>query len=1108
MLRIWIGRAGAGKSRRVLETIAKERDLRDQILLVPEHASHEAELDLCRACGDTASKNAEVLSFQTLANRILTQTGGAADFTLDGGGKLLTMRMALQEVRSRLKLFGRPSQRSAFLRQLTALMDEFYAYQVTPEYLYEQVADLDGAMGDKLRDLALLYTAYDARLRAGGIDRRSRIQKLCDQVDKADYFTGKDVYLDGFSYLNAAEEHIVTVALRHAESVTVTLLGEKAGGILFRNAISQRDRLVRLARENGKPCQIEYLTGAPSGDLGHLERYLFGADQPWDGAAEHIAVYEAVSAYSEAEYVSSAIRRLVRETGCRYRDIAVSARNMEQYGPILENVFARDGIPAYISRRTDILKKPALTMLLGALDAVTGGFEYEDMFRYLKTGMAGITPEECDLLENYAITWEIRGNMWLRDVDWTANPDGYGAEMTPERQARLAAINEVRRKVRQSLLQLSEGLKSFETAEGKVKVLYEFAECAQVPQTLEQYAHTLLEQGQVQLASEYSQLWEIFCGVLDQFVEILGADKIDSEEFARLLRLILSQYSIGTIPATLDQVKVSDITRNDRHSVPYLFLLGANDHVLPKVDNGGGILDESSRRMLQQRDILLSDATFDPLDNELQNIYACLAQPTALLHVSYPLTDGNTQLRPSFVVERIQTLFPSLTVTKEDGAYRRELPAAALEAAGEDPDGALWAYFAADRSYDPVLSAMGRARTMGRGRLSPEAVRSLYGNVYRMSASQIECLQSCHFSYFMKHGLRAKERKSAGFDASQVGTFLHYLLENVTRDVMALGGYQAVSEDKLRELTGRYVQEYVRREIGDLNEKTARFRYLFQRLRASAYTIMQDVAAELAESDFRPIAFELSFGLSRDDLPAITIRQDDTELALRGKADRVDGWLHDGKLYLRVVDYKTGKKSIDLGDLQAGLGIQMLLYLFALVRHGEERFGYPVEPAGVLYLPAREVILRADRSVSEEKRQELMQKQLRRSGMVLNEPQVLRAMEHSALESPCFLPLHVSKDGTLGGDLVSAAQMGKLSRYMDQLLHRIASELRRGNVDADPYSRGPQKTACTYCPFAGACFFDEKRDGHRYLKSTAPEEFWAFIDKTTQQGGAPCPDSN
>jgi len=1097
MLSIWIGRAGSGKSRRVLETIASRRGLRGQVLVVPEHVSHEAEMDLCRACGPTASRDTEALSFHSLSGRVLAETGGLSDFSLDGGGKLLTMRLVLQELHSQLKVFGQPSRRAAFLRQLAELADEFYAYEVAPESLYEQVTDVPGAAGDKLRDLALIYAAYDGKLRADGIDRRSRVQKLRDQLDRSRYLAGKDVYFDGFSYFNKAEESILETLLGQANDVTVTLLGARDDDRLFTNAVRQRERLVRMARRSGVPCEIVWLTDGPGGPLGHLERGLFGSDTPWAGEADAITLYEAGTAFTEVEYVAERIRELVCTGGYRCRDIAVMARNMDVYGPVLENVFRRDGIPAYISRRSDILDKPVLSLLLGAVDAVTGGFAYEDVFRCLKTGMAGITAAECDLLENYVITWDIRGGMWLRDTPWTANPDGYGQEMTEERQRRLAEIETIRQKVRLPLLCLHDGLKAEPTAGGKAKVLYEYARQTGVPDTLRQKAEELLEEGRVQLAEEYAQLWHIFCGVLDQFVGILGESEVDGEEFARLLRLVLTEYSVGTIPATLDQVKVSDITRNDRHPVKCLFLLGANDHVLPQADSGGGLLDDEARELLQERRILLADATFDPLDNELQNIYAALAQPTERLCISYPAADlQGEELRPSFVVERVRTLFPSVRVTREDGAYRRRMPAAALELAGERPGGAMWNYFAADTSSAPVLRAMERARRMGRGRLSPEAVRALYGRSIRMSASRMDRLRSCHFSYFMEYGLRARERKSAGFDAPEIGTFLHYLLENVTRDVMERGGYGAVDRAELRQLVDRYVETYTAR-IDSYADKSARFRYLFGRLRRSAYAVIEDIAAELAESDFRPLAFELAFGGRDGELPAVTVHEADTELSVSGKVDRVDGWLHDGKLYLRVVDYKTGQKRFDLSDLQAGLGIQMLLYLFTLEKSGADRFGGPVVPAGVLYMPARDVILRRSRHISDEKLAGDLRRELRRSGLVLNQPEVLRAMEHSALESPCYLPVAVGKSGQLSGDIASAAQLGKLSRYVDKLLHQIADELRRGNIDADPATRGERDSPCRYCAFAAACCFDERRDRRRWLRGTTPEAFWQFIDRET-----------
>ncbi len=1101
-LRIITGRAGAGKSKLVLETIAAQRFEHQQILLVPEHATHEAELDLCRALGDTASRDGEVLSFQSLATRVLSQTGGISDITLDNGGKILIMRRALQEVSSYLTVFSKPSQRPAFLRELVALADELYAYKIAPSLLLQQVQDIPGAAGDKLRSTALLFGAYDARLHGGDFDARSKVQKLCDKLPNSDYLCGKDIYIDGFSYFNRTEEDIIAAALKQANSVTVTLLGDDSDPQLFRNGIQQRERLRRLAKDAGCSCKVENLVRNSDTAFSHLERYFLGAEKAWTGSTPSITLYQANTAYSEVEYVSAQLRVLAQK-GVRWREMAVAARNMEVYGPLLEAVFRRDDVPAYISRRSDILEQPVLTLLLSAVDAVTGGFEYEDVFRCLKTGMTDLTAAECDLLENYVIRWEIRGNMWLRDADWTADPDGYSGEITDYRREQLAEINAVRRKVRKLFLTLSDGMKVNKTVRGKAEALYRFAEDAGTPAVLEQREKELLEQGQMQAAEEYAQLWRIFCDVLDQFVALLGDTEVDGDEFARLLRLTLSQYAVATIPAALDQVKVSPLTRNDRHTVRHLFLLGANDHVLPTVEKGGGILDEQERELLQQQGILLSDATFDPLSNELQNIYAALAQPTETLTVSWCAGDeSGAKLLPSFVVERIRKLFPQVEIQREDGAYRCGLPAAALALAGQRPGGALWRYFEM-HGQGGTLEKMAAARAMGRGRLSPGAVRSLYGSTLAMSASRLDQVKSCHFGYFMEYGLRARERTKADFQAPEVGTFIHYLLENVLREVEQQG--KRSERPALAALVRRYTDEYVRTVIDGYGEKSARFRYLFSRLRETALVIVENVLDELEHSDFRPVAFELGFGGKNGQLPAVTVTAGDTTLSVTGKVDRVDGWLKNGKLYLRVVDYKTGKKAFDLADVRYGLGIQMLLYLFALQRYGGDYFGAAVEPAGVLYLPARDVVKKADRAIAPDKLATLLRGELRRTGMVLSDPEVLTAMEHSALESPCYLPIAVKKDGSVSGlaasVLADAAQMGKMGRYVDELLRKVARELGDGNIDADPYRRGPQESACDWCPFASACWFDEKRDKPHYLQKTTPEEFWQLVDEEVTRRG-------
>lgn len=1100
MLHILMGRAKTGKSNTVLRRIAELGDSSQQILLVPEHASHQAEVDLCRICGPTASRHAEVLSFRRLSDRVLSITGGIAQVTLDAGGKLLTLQKALLEIAPELTVYRRPSQKSAFLQQLLDLFDELRCYEVTPEVLYAQAQEITGATHDKLRDLSLLYGAYEARLQRPGLDARDRMTKLCDSLEASGYACGKDIFIDGFTYFNAQERRALGILLRQARSVTITLLGEPdSREEIFEASLKTLGQLRRLAKENGCPVELQTLRTADATALGHVERHFFGENVPFEGDSRAVRIREADTVFSEVEQTAADILHLAAAGKCRYRDITVAARNMGDYEGVIETVFERYGVPAYLSRRSDILEKPVLSLLTGVLSAIGNGYEYDDMFRWLKTGLAGLTAEECDRLENYVIRWEVHGKMWLRDVDWTENPDGYGAPWNDERQARLDEVNALRRRVREPLLRLAEGLKTGETAGEKVDSLYGFMEELNLQNALEAQMHTQADAGRLQDAEETAQLWEILCGVLDQFVEILGDEPMGLDEFTRLFRQVLTQYSVGTIPVSLDQVSVSEITRNDRHTAKYLFLLGANDHVLPDPGQSGGILNDDDRDELAQRGIELAPTGMERMSIELQNLYAALAQPTQRLTVSYPVTDvSGTELRPAFVIDRLRTLFPETKVEKErnDKEYRLTAVLPALEAAGQVPGGALWRYFAGNPVFRDRLSAMERAADLKRGSLSRAAVRALYGDRITMSASRLERLRSCHFSYFMEYGLRAKPREAAAFDAPQIGTFLHFLLENVTRDVLAQGGFARVDEEDLHALVRHYIDQYVAQELHNFEEKNARFRYLFARLRNTAYAVVDQVAEELRHSDFIPLEFELSFG-DHGALPAVVISEPDAELRIGGKVDRVDGWVKDGKLYLRVVDYKSGKKKFDLASVRMGLDIQMLLYLFTLQKEGKAYFGKDIEPAGVLYLPARDDILPAERNIPADKLQGEREKQLKRSGLLLAEPEVLQAMEHEALQEPHYLPLRVGRDGSLSGSIASAARLGKLGQYVETLLHQIADEVRQGNIDADPCCHSEDDSFCKYCDWADACHFQDGRDGDHlhYILPVKAEEFWKMLEE-------------
>ena len=1110
MLRLLLGRAGTGKSTAILRRIAASGGGRRQLLIVPEQASHETERRLCAVGGNQVSLYAEVLSFTRLGSRVLAQAGGLAAPTLDPGGRLLLMYAALKSVSNALTVYARPSRKPAFLSGLLATLDECKQYCVAPGDLARAGTETGGQEGDKLKDLGLIFGAYDALTARVAADPRDRLTRLAQGLADCGYARGICVYVDGFTDFTPQQLLVLRQLLLQAEEVTVALTCDRLdqmegeGGI-FRPAQRTAARLLRLAREAGCPSEVEYRLdhkGWKGKPLVHLEGNLF-ADLPeiYDQPAPDVALFTAVSPRSELEWTASEILRLVREEGLRFRDIAVTARGFDRYSALAEEVFGRYGIPVFLDAMTDILQKPVFAVVTGALDVVAGEYRYEDVFRYLKTGLAGLAPEECDLLENYVLKWDLKGSRWTSKKDWTMHPKGYGVPLTEEDRARLEVLNELRRRVTAPLERLRRN--QDRTGRGQAISLYSYLEEIALPQRLLERAQRLRDRGELQGAAEYEQLWGLLCGGLEQCAQLLGETTMELEEFAQLLKLVLSQYEVGAIPVSLDRVNAGEAARLGSRSIRALFFLGADDGSIPQTAPAPGLLTDDDRSLLSSFGLELSPPLSDKLNRELTILYEACTRPTERLTVSWAAqTAQGEELRPSLLVTRLRLLFPQNPPLREQtlgGEFRLSAPGPALEQAGRLP--LVRAVLVRLPDWAPQVKRLERCAQWERGRLSRAGAAALYGRRVSMSASRMDKYKSCHFAYFMQFGLKAKARRAAGFQAPEYGTFVHYVLEHILRDTSwrvedGQGGW-TWDPKKVKARIRAIMDRYISQELGGLENKTPRFLYLFHRLLRPVAQVVENVLEELSVSSFQPIALELGFGTGKD-LPPVELTVDGVTVSLSGFVDRLDGWVHNGRLYLRVTDYKTGRKSFDLTEIWNGLGLQMLLYLFALEEKGEILYNYTVTPAGVLYLPARAAVVQGSRSMDEEERKKRLDAELRRHGLLLDDPEVLEAMEHPEAGGPRFLPVRVSaRTGAITGEaLVSAERLGKLKRHTQNILREIGRELAAGVIDADPFWRSPEKNACRYCDYAAACHFEEGRgsDRRRYLPNLTGEAFWASVE--------------
>ena len=1095
MLNLLYARAGQDIRGELLERMGKS-PARRRLLIVPEQYSHETERAMCTALGGAASLECEVLSFTRLAGRLTDAAGGGAAPMLDAGGRMLLMYAALRKVSDALTAYRAPSRKPAFLTGLLATVDECRSYRVEPEALVRAGEELGGRQGDKLRDLGLIYAAYQAMEEAGAADPRGRLDRLAVQLRETGWGAGMAFYVYGFTDFTPQEEQVLSELARQGE-LTVAFLCDPGDdqSEIFQPALRAAKRLARDARKNAVPVREEALVRPlerhPS--LAFLEENLFGINSvSWSGQCAVTRV-AAVTPRQEVEWCAAEILRLLREEGYRCRDIAVCARRLDGYGELIDSVFARYGIPVFLSAMEDVLEKPVLALVTSALAAAAEDYPYEELFRYLKTGLTGISDEERDQLENYALTWDLKGSAWTRQKPWDMHPEGYGHPFSEEDAAYVTWLDQLRRRVIAPLETLRKG--KDKTGRGRALALYQLLEDIDLPTRLAQRADSLDRRGERTAAAQYRQLWDILVGGLEQCALLLGDAELELDEFSRLFSLVLSQYDVGAIPVSLDAVTVADAPRLAHKEVKSLFLLGADSNSIPDCAPSPGLFSDQDRDVLAALEVELAPRQEDKLRREMTIAYETCARPSDRLYVSYAAGSGDSQRTPCFLWDRLRLLFPDGPVADgTDPAARLAAPGTALELAGQDA--AVASALQAIPGLSSRVERVQNAARWQRGRLSRPAVDKLFGPVVPMSATKLDLANSCHFSYFLRFGLDAKPRQKAAFRAADYGTFVHDVLENTLR--RAREQHISLNDpDGVRRLSQEAADRYEREVLTGLTDEPARFRYLFARMKQAALAVVESVAAELSVSDFIPAAFELGFGRTNSSLPPVEVEQG-VRLQLSGFVDRVDEWVHDGRRYLRVVDYKTGKKSFDFSDVEDGRGLQMLLYLFALAREGERVFGPgEIVPAGVLYVPARTPLVDGERGMSDEEVQTARDKLLRRQGLVLNKPEVLSAMEHTA-GAYRFLPIGTGRSGC--DYLVGPEQMDALDEYITAALCAAAGELAAGNIDADPYWHSADKNPCRWCDYRAACHFEEGcGDARRFRRGVRASEFWQWM-KDREEG--------
>ena len=1075
-MRLITGKVRSGKTAYIIQEIrdAVNSGVGKKLLLVPEQYTHEAERELCEACGDSLSLHAEVMSFTGFARWSMGMHGGAADVHMDNGGKLLCLSQALRELQPVLRIYGRMAENPELLAMILQEIETFHAAGSSALQLRQLSGELEGELREKILEIALIMETYEMQVAHAGATAEEPLSILARQIESGLVTEFDHIYVDGFIDFTGLEQNVLKAIMRRKTDLTVCLPVETEVGrreYLLPSELAMQT-LKTTAEELDLPVSVvEIRERSREGELRYFADHMFDYAAPQFPERDNsIRLIKAENPRQECEAVAAEILRAVQNDGCRWRDIAVAIRGFEDYRGTLENTFARYGIPLFVSRRDALMEKPLPIWIDAAYEVVLGNWDVDDVTAWLRCGFSGLSVAQCDELCRYLYKWQIHLRDWLRPEPWKQHPDGYGKQWDDDSRIRLEAINQARFMIAGPLLNFRDRTRDAATAKEHAEALAALLRECRITTRLSDRIRDLEQAGKLEQRAEYLQLWEICTTAIRQIDAILGDMTMDIATFRALLRTVLSQYDIGMIPVALDRVSAGDFNRMRRRSIQRLFVLGCTDDRLPQPPTRAGLFTTEERDILSEHDLMVGGGDVE-LWREYATIYHTLSLPHEKLVLCAPETGFKGEKCARAMVyhmaERIFAITPEKTNWRQDRLLAAD-PALTLAAAARRPDAgeeeaAAQAWYRAHQSerLEALMEAAERKREM----LSSRAVEALYGKRIHISPSRIETFSACQYEFYCNYGLKAEKEEPAEFSAPEIGTFIHSVLENTVRDVRERGGFTQVSDEQLRGIAESWIQDYIEREFGGFEEKSPRFEFLFRRVCDDVYRIIEDTAEELRSSDFAPLSFELDISQLGKEFG------EENELLLTGIADRVDGWINDDRLYLRVVDYKTGKKKFSLSDVWYGKNMQMLLYLFAVCDNAERLYGLKGIPAGVLYLPAREELLQFDAKPDDLDEEKQRRKNKRRSGILLEDREMLEAWEKG--ESKKYTP----QKTTVSNPLVTALQMRLLREHVEDKLNAMATELKRGSISVNPSYVSESDNACRLCPYRSLCRFEEGQNG-------------------------------
>ncbi len=1099
--KIVYGKSGAGKTTYIYEEIKEKIKGNNKIyIIVPEQFSFSAENNLLNVVDGKSSINAEVLTLSRMADRVISEVIGNYQTHLSKVGKSMIIYDVIEELKNETN-FLKSSDKN--LELVLNMITEFKKHNINSEIIQDGInviSENNQYLNLKLEDAKKIFEKYQEKISENYIDESDALDLLAEHIEEVSFFNDAIIYIDEFAGFTPNEYKIIEKLCTLVKELTVTICTDSLEkvdnideSIFYFNEITA-EKLLEIAKRNGCFVTKVFLDDAKkfkNTELKMLEENLYSNRNKYDEKTKNISLFIAKNPYSEGEYVASKILELVRDYGYKYKDIAVISADMERYSADIKAIFEKYSIPVFIDEKKDVNNNILMKFMVSLLNVITNNFSYESMFSYIKSGVL-CYDEDMYLLENFVNKWGIKGSAWYKG--------DFSFEEKNDVQDRL---NELRKRIISPILEFKNNFSGKKTAKEITLELYEFIRENNIQKNILDKADEFEKNGNIEVAEEYRAGVQIFFDVLDEIYMIFGDEKISFDKYNKILQIGISKSEFGRIPTSFDQVLFGDVDRSKAKEIKILFLMGINDGTIPTILKDEGFFNDKDRDTLKENGVEIAKNSVELLYENQFNIYRVLTMPEEKLFLSYTVTDKESKsLRPSILITQIKKVFPNLSEDSDVISERRMITTrkATLDTAidmykefideqeieEEWKQIILWYKKNETQRMKKILE--GAKFNNLPDKISAKNIEKMYGKTLRASVSRLEQYRSCPFSFHLKYGLKLKEQEELKIRSLDTGNFMHEVIDKVFSKIEDEEiNIKTITVEQLRKIVSDIINEKLGISKNYIFSSSPKFIALTNRLKKVVYQSIEYIIEQLKNSKFELYGHEIEFSEKSELKPMKIEVENGNNVIITGKIDRVDIAKTENNTYVRIIDYKSSVKDIDLNRVVAGIQIQLLTYLDEITE--QKNF----DSAGILYFNLIDTIVKANKNLTDEEIRQKLNKQFKMKGLIVADVDIVKMMDSSITTSSYSdtIPVYLDKDGNISKSKSSVLDRDKfenLQKYTKNIISQISKEIFSGNIDIKPYYM-KKKTPCEYCEYKSICNFNPKfkNNDYRYIKNMSKE---------------------